>query len=194
MSTSGLSEYDSTRGNILEQLRELQDRIARLERWAAPVAARELPNPPGMSMAMTETSQSIPNAAITPLTNLTDEVYEDGLEQQSNHIIRLRRESEVEYYQITMRIRFAANSTGRRAVYIDTRNINSGAWSQTRIENKVAIAAPNPTVIGLTYTFRMAATEDAVRISVYQNSGAALNVTLAQVTALCVKSSDALGQ
>lgn len=187
----GIVDYDSLKGNPLQQIAELKRRIAALERWASPVGRRQLPNPPGIQ-AWRTTAQSIPNNSVTPVTNLTDGLNEEGLELESGNVIKLRRDSEVEYYLIWAHAEWAANSTGLRSIVFDVRNINTGAYVSLTPENKNAVAAPDKTHMDTTLLYRMATTDDAVRFSAFQNSGAALNLNLFLVNAIMVKSLDAI--
>lgn len=187
----GLAEFDSLKDNPLQQIAELKRRIDALERWAAPVGLRQLPNPPGIQ-AWRTTAQSITNNLVSPVTALTDTLNEEGLELESGNVIKLRRDSEIEYYLIWAHAEWAANSTGFRSIRFDVRNINSGSYSSLTPVTKVATASPDKTHMETTLLYRMATTDDAIRFSVYQNSGGALNLNLFLVNAIMVKSLDAI--
>lgn len=188
---SGLAEYDKERNNFLAELAAMKRRVAELERWATPIGVRALPNPPAIK-AWRTSAQSIPDITQTVVTSLTDSYSEEGLELEDGNVIKLRRDSETEWYSIWFLAQFAAHVSNNRVVILQVRNINTAAW--TSLEVAIHRAGQNGlnTIISSTILYAMGSEDDAVRFQVYQDSGGALDLSLFLVNAMLVKSGDAI--
>ena len=191
MAERGMAEYDRERGNFMQRIKALEDRADYLERWAAPVGGGVLlPNPPALQ-GRRITSLSIPNNTETIVTGLTNALAEEGLElEDGSSIVKLRRDSAVEWYAFGIMAVFEANVTNNRALLIEVRDINAGTWAtQTWLRVPAAVNGLN-SILSTAIIYRMGETDDAVRFKVKQDSGGALNLTLFLLNAIIVKSGD----
>lgn len=190
MPDRGMAEFDRQRGNFLERIRNLEEELEKVKRWAAPISGGVLlPNPPGLK-AWRTTAQSIPTATQTIVTSLTDALNEDGLELESGNIIKLRRDSTIEYYLFWVHAQFAANTTGVRRLGYSVRNINTGGWSLLNVAGTPAMTGGLATYFAVPILHVLDTLDDAIRFEVYQDSGGNLNLNLFLVNGIMVKSGD----
>lgn len=188
MDRGGMADYDRERGNFLERIKTLEDEMRSVKRWAAPIGAVQLPNPPALE-AWRQTALSLPDITHTVIT-LPDFVSEQGLEMESSSVVRLRRDSAVEWYDFFFVASFAAHVSNNRVIRFQVRNINDGTWNS--LDPIILPAAQNGLATNFSTVFRyvMRSTDDAVRFQAYQDSGGALNLNLFLLNVMLVKSGD----
>lgn len=115
------------------------------------------------------TDQSIPNATLTQITFSAARWDTDTLTSGGTQFTIQRAGA----YRITAQVRFAANATGQRIVYI---RLNGSTF--LAIDSRQAVTGGNPTDVTVPAEYELAA-GNTVQLYVYQDSGGALNVTSA---------------
>lgn len=186
----GMADFDREPGNFMQRIKELEERFENLSRWAAPVGSVLLPNPPGIKAGRL-TAQSIGSGSSAIVTGLEATLREEGLElEDGTSIVKLRRDSQIEYYLFWVHAFFAANATGNRMVSYSVRNINTGVWSTLPVDSKVANTGGLATRFATPILHVMDDDDDAIRFLVYQDTGSPLDLTLFLVNGVMVKSGD----